>query len=185
VDRTLYNPSDDTPPNDAEIERLEETIGYRLPADFIAFVKDAQAGVPESNVIVLPDGHTTSLSCFDDFFELDENFALIRSNYAEDRLPPLLAFADDSVGNYFCLHLGAQNYGAVSFLEHEEAILQFLAPTFTDFLGLVKEDNSTPPVLNMDNVISVSGASLEEIIKLADEMRAGDKIKRAAKRIKP
>lgn len=139
------------PPSAEDIADLEAKIGYQLPADFVSFIQDADASIDYPNSLNLTTGQTASVDCFEPFNNLENMHQLAQNLY---KISSFLPFADDGIGDFFCIMLDRKNddFGSVFFLDHETAQTLKIATSFDDFRTQIKPsvddpvaENSTSP----------------------------------------
>jgi len=120
-----------------EGRRVEEEIGYKLPADFIEVARHHQGQFP------MPGGHHAdgNGSSVGGLYHFHGEFGSGRLGWGDfinegaDSL--LLAFCRDAGGNFFAFDYGKdpqKKNPIVVFWDHETRVVTKLADSFTDFL---------------------------------------------------
>lgn len=117
------------------IPHIEAKLGVKFPLSYVECATINNGGRPEH----------TRIS--DDFavkalVRIDENADLNLTktkNILSDRLPEkMIAFANDSFGNYFCFDFASSNEPKVVFWDHEDNSITVVANSFDEFLSLLK-----------------------------------------------
>lgn len=120
--------------NQDAIELFQEQLGFKLPHEYISFIKINNGGRPDLNVIVLKSGVEKVVNKFLSFNESDKENIFSAKGRTEEDDKELVPFAVDPAGNYYCF-----KRDEVFFYNHEDGELQFAADSFSDFIGLLKE----------------------------------------------
>lgn len=101
---------------------LEKKIGTSLPNDYREFLIQFNGGEPSPQgfwIIENYDGF-----CVHEFFGLNDGpewLSLDRINNSELGLPEsLLPIADDGLGDYVCLKITGDDFGAIFFVDHDQ-----------------------------------------------------------------
>ncbi len=135
--------------NKKRINNIENIIGATFPKEYISFLKKYNGGFPEENVVssekapdfILTSFFGTDLVTVDDISSCFKTF--------KGRIPDgCVPIARDAGGNLVVLNLSNSKYGYVFFWDHEEEDarmkiddLCLIAPSFNDFLNMIKLDN--------------------------------------------
>lgn len=143
----------------ADLQALETTYGFVLPADYKAHILAYNGGWPKEENTFLQAGEpgrpvarvlSDMKSVKHGDTTLERSLRSLRGDLHDDLIP----FGTDAGGDLFCLSVGPEDYGSVYYISHEfytppkrKALkeprqygkgVSFLAPSFTDFLqGLV------------------------------------------------
>jgi cell wall assembly regulator SMI1 len=128
------------------IEKTEKKIGFRLPLDFLAIVKEHDGGRP---VQMYFDYGRRKRAMFGELlsFNPEKRFNVIRAYESlhdddeEIELPKeIVPFALDPAGNLLCFDYREKNRPSVVFVDHEEMDeIHFICHTFTDLLSKLYE----------------------------------------------
>ena len=140
----------ESPPTNKEIDFIEEKIDIRFPRDFIACVKDYNEGSPSPRIFDCKsqfDGKNIETSFGglmsfnpEDIEYILQSYKVLRSEHSQDLIVP---FAADAGGNLICFdYRETKENPPVVYWEHEayppEKAITYLAPTFTDFLKMLR-----------------------------------------------
>jgi hypothetical protein len=106
----------------SELKNFEKLIGYRLPEDYRCYLLNFNGTEPVNTVfhISKAEGETSIHNMLG--IHNGPEFAKLEPSFGDrniTRKVGLLAFADDTFGNYFCLNLQCKKYGEVYFYDHE------------------------------------------------------------------
>lgn len=129
------------PATQADVEALEQQLGFPLPEDYKAHILRHNGGWPDKATFVqsLPDGERVKRS-ISDFYSIRYGTNTVEEVLADlDELhPDLVPFGSETGGDQFLLSVGPKDYGAVYYLSHE-----FYTPPEYDYDE--DTDESTPP----------------------------------------
>jgi hypothetical protein len=163
--------------SESEIEAGERRMGSAYPPEFREFLMKYNGGEPESNVFDIPGGRTRgSVRAFYGMFGGSGTYDLFaEQRLLKGRLPQgVIIVAEDSCGNGICLSLRKQDFGNVFFWDHEmesktdvEAALLRVAPTFADFLSILRRFDPK----------SVASADRPKILRMNPEFAKRFKLK--------
>jgi hypothetical protein len=110
--------------SDARMAAFETRLGVPLPADYRAFLRDTNGGVPRRTTFAFVEGRTRTESTLRYFYGLDLNrYDDIEHKLSmfEGRVPgETLPIAGDPLGNLVCLVIRGKNVGQVLFWDHEK-----------------------------------------------------------------
>jgi hypothetical protein len=131
--------------DEKRVAAFEARRGVPLPAEYRRFLLRTNGGTPDPEVgFAFTEGGRPSDSVLNQFYILKANAddpnldEAIETFVDAGRMPShLLPFADDQFGNQLCLSLGASDYGAVYFWNHEREPEAGDGPPSFDNLSLV------------------------------------------------
>lgn len=129
-----------------DLEKFEEKINYKLPVSYRDYLLNFNGSKPLNTIchISETEGDTTLHTMFG--IHDGPEFARLESSFGDSnstKKTGLLAFADDTFGNYFCIHLLPKYYGEVYFYDHEASYankvktLIKVADNFDDFINML------------------------------------------------
>jgi cell wall assembly regulator SMI1 len=154
----LFEETENPKIDQADIDRFDESNGFRLPTDFAAFLLHCNGGEPAKDI-----GAEWQSELYQDdfgryypavFYELNGNgYQSIRSlmtifsemEIDNSNVPHgIFCVADDMCGNYLSIDLRPENFGQIAMVSHEQLdeafddpeAYQVLASSFSDFVGL-------------------------------------------------
>lgn len=144
----MRNLNNKKPATTAEIKILESTINKALPHAMKAFYRKHDGGRFDKSIYT----HHGEDFRIQQFLSLAGNSDSIEETYKDVFLnnpstpDSLLPFAADSGGDYFCLSLAPESFGAVIFFDSEyydmpDRCQIFLARSFEDFIFNLKPDD--------------------------------------------
>jgi len=140
----------------ADVEKLEEQLGTKLPNEYKHFLLSTSGGQPLNNVFRKFESEKVIQEFpVDIFFGIDDNEIAgdIFSNRAvfSDRIPSdLLTIGSDGIGNMICIGIGSDNNGKIYIWydkerELNEPILyrdiKLIAKDFSDFANSLGAEN--------------------------------------------
>lgn len=128
--------------DDSLIKKLEKTIGFRLPADFVECVRKNNAGYPSLKSFETQSGVE---HVFNNLLTLDDKKEVNVFNTYEAVLgvsgnKALLPIAEDPFGNYICFDFSAQPAHVV-YWSHETKASETIADSFASLLAQLTESN--------------------------------------------
>ena len=136
-----------TPPladDSEEIVELENKMGFRLPSEYIGFLKTHDGGHPEIGSIIL--GEEDPANIFDvDWFYSASNPAIKNLSEAIDEWKPVLGdgalpFGQDAGGNQFYLNLSDKAPAVWLLLHDQEGKKIKIADNFSTFISMLQEN---------------------------------------------
>lgn len=153
----------------ADIEHVERTLKWRLPAAYHRFLLDANGGVPSPNIVDFEhrSDQSTNVQQFlavhaaNEMDDLLEQWELLQESL-QHHFGDIcyLPFAIDPFGNHFCMAMQTPNEGAVYYWEfwknvapgydHNQAALFFIAPDFDSFLTRLRDISDAEKALLAD-----------------------------------
>jgi hypothetical protein len=140
-------------PTDEEVAALEQAVGFKVPEDYLALLKDTQRTYPSLNEFTMADGERESVSFFYSFVDAAE---YCRIHILEGHTPPFLPIAR-ALDGFISLDVKSDgpSFGAVYFIDSE--FLNANSPTYVAknveaFLSLLKPD------LKMADILKASQA---------------------------
>ncbi|MEO1410737.1 MAG: SMI1/KNR4 family protein [Bacteroidota bacterium] len=135
MDQVKINPpADQSPASERQVARLEELLGWPLPADYRRFLLRYNGGAPEPNVFRTQNKrYESDLRSFYGFYPQQKALDLIFGyDLLQDRLPRnSLAIASDSLGNFIFLQ---HPKNQIKFFDHEIERSYLIAHSFTALL---------------------------------------------------
>ena len=148
----------------ADLQAIEATYGFVLPADYKKHILAYNGGWPkdENTFLQVREGEQPIARVLSDMKSvkhgdttLERSLRSLRGDLHDDLIP----FGTDAGGDLFCLSIGPEDYGSVYYISHEfykppkrkemkqpqqyGKGVSFLTATFTDFLNglVVQEEN--------------------------------------------
>ena len=143
-----------------EVLEAEETIGAKLPSDYVEHILKYNGGHPDKDCYPLLEplpyynritktedkSFDSGISWFYAIYEGEYESFLRGCRFNGDRLPKgLIAIGRDSFGNLICISVGLGNYGKVYFWEYKGSVplgeepwwdnVFLIANSFTDFIN--------------------------------------------------
>ena len=139
------------PLNDSDIRQVENDLGLSFPIDFKKHYLKFNGGYPEKDTYKWKDGSITAINTFssikyEGFNSLEETYRnLILSG--EHLSTGIVPFANDDVGNLFCISTRKDDNGSVYYCnndhyntENKEECLTLLETSFSSFLENLSSD---------------------------------------------
>jgi len=136
------------------IDRFEQQNGFKLPNEYVEFLKEYNGGRPEANIVKLKECEFDSclISSFFGVNRDDNNHILYQFNILKKRIPgECIPIADVEGGNVICLNLSADRNGYIYLWDHEVELVYgekitidnmcFVAKSFTEFLKMIERYN--------------------------------------------
>jgi len=118
---------------DGEFEQLSIRIGHSLPEDYEEFLRKANGGTPEPNLLPLKHGDTLGVTEFLSANDVSEDKFALGQRLSANSWP----IADAEGGNYVCLRLDGSRW-KVTFWDHEVEREFPVADSFGEFLELLQ-----------------------------------------------
>jgi len=121
-----------------QIDALEKTLGYSLPASYRNFLLRYNGGEPADTVFFIDDEEGEDVIggfygiCHEDVDNLASIYAICSGRMPKHVLP--IAF--DPFGNQICLSLAGDDTGNVYFWDHEREYLDGRAPDYHNLILL-------------------------------------------------
>jgi cell wall assembly regulator SMI1 len=130
------------PADDASLKRLEGQIGLKLPAAYIALLKQINGGHPQLDTFSNDEGEWSVNNFF--FVGDDESSGSVIWNYRnrwKDVPETFMPFARDGGGNLFCLDLRGDNHPVIIWLhDSTDAGVYKLANSLEEFIDGLHEN---------------------------------------------
>lgn len=133
-----------------DLNKFEEKINYRLPVSYRNYLLNFNGSKPLNTIchVSETEGNTTLHTMFG--IHNGPESARLEPSFGDSnsiKTTGLLAFADDTFGNYFCIHLSNKYYGKVYFYDHESSCankvktLTKVADDFDDFINMLVSES--------------------------------------------
>lgn len=139
--------------NENELITFSNKIGYKLPNDYIGFLRHHNGGLVKDSISTYyKNGHQKFILTSMFGLESEDNLISQYERY-KNRIPnTCIPIGRDAGGNLVCLNLSEDRYGHIYFWNHEEELkyeegkitindLYFIAETFNDFLNSIERDD--------------------------------------------
>ncbi|MEH7609006.1 SMI1/KNR4 family protein [Priestia megaterium] len=141
--------------NHKDLERVEKKVGASFPEQYINFLRKYNGGEVENSIVELPFEEIESFILSSFFGTRVEDINDIISCYDtfENRIPKgCVPIGRDVGGNIVCLNLNRKGYGYIFLWDHDIELefednemetqdLYYVAPSFDDFLQMIKPYN--------------------------------------------
>ncbi|MBZ5482364.1 SMI1/KNR4 family protein [Bacillus sp. T_4] len=138
-----------------DLERVEKKVGASFPEEYVNFLRKYNGGEVEDSIVKLPFEEIESfiLSSFFGTRVEDINDILSCYDMYEGRVPKgSIPIGRDVGGNIVCLNLNRERYGYIFLWDHDIELefednemeiqdLYYVAPSFNDFLHMIKPYN--------------------------------------------
>jgi len=123
-----------------KVDKAENELGVKLPADFLAVATIHQGATPEPDGFDLPDGSSSSFGCLLHFEEKPffENIVVRRGPVSYVLPDKVIPFAEDGGGNLLCFdYRETPSHPTVVFWDHEKCDDPplYVASSFTDLMN--------------------------------------------------
>jgi cell wall assembly regulator SMI1 len=169
-----------SPVNKSRIQKVERSIGVRLPDSYCEFLLQHNGGVVYDNLIPKNGDSVRSFYGIDTGFAWDD-LEIVRES--TDWIPKsYLAFADNDGGDQYCLGLSNRNFGAVVLFEwHRKR--RPVSRSFEEFLDdiVIRVDEDEMAEMS-DLEIAICRNDLKSIRELATDGNRNDALLFAASR---
>jgi len=142
------------------IKSLEKEWGITIPVELLDFFIKINGGAPELNTYKNENNETYILHEFlyvgsrekEGSFEDVVKYLIIEMEVMPKYLIP---FANDEGGDFYCISTKKESYGKVYFFWSEfcddlDRAIEYVAPSFGDFLNKMQEQESTPVALDWE-----------------------------------
>lgn len=134
--------------SDAEVTRLEKSLGGKLPEAVTDFFRHHDGAKPESNVFPIGERNNSGINEFIPVRKIEDE-----RKYLDSIPREAFPIAFDDCGNYVLVDLGRG--GAVYFWDHELDETVMVSKDFTSFLALLEPFDINSVELKPEQVISV------------------------------
>jgi hypothetical protein len=141
--------------NENELIAFSKKIGYKLPSDYIEFLRRYNGGYVKNSIgTYYKNGEQRFILTSMFGLGADDDLISQLKTY-KNRIPKTcIPIGRDAGGNLICLNLSEDKYGYVYFWDHEEELkyeegkitiddLYFIAGSFKEFLNSIERDKKT------------------------------------------
>jgi len=142
-----------------QLEKFIQMLNFKLPEDYVIFLKEYNGGKPEENIVKLDFNESLSFR-INSFFgigtEMYINDILWNMKILEGRVPKqYIPIAHTEGGDIVCMNLISENCGDIYLWLHEEERFFEIAPSFSGFFEIISPHNPDDDDLSGYEVIDV------------------------------